>query len=307
MARTRFKAQLVIDPETGRPPEDVRGQTALIAEQGTSTPLELTYDMAGLRPMTNPVQITPEITTPEFYTDEGITEADVVSGVYRIGIDSLAAVRQVATEARDAARAAATSAAAAAGLVGAPADLAIAAALAAVGSHSREQVRQIVTSLGGGTTGGTLEAGSVDFEELNPTLQSAIRQAQAALDEEGVQDAVAAMLVSAVGGNVTPVYDDATGTIALTAEGGTGTGVGEGTFAGGTVRAVYDAGTGTTALSGGDVGWIRWEASGAHPARPTDNPATLVMWFGPLPAPPVVASGTGGRHAHDVYYEMVTA
>lgn len=52
------------------------------------------------------------------------------------------------------------------------------------------------------------------------------------------------------------------------------------------------------------VTWVRW-TSGPPPARPTADASVLVLWLGVGAPPPVVASGTTGRHAHDVFMQLV--
>lgn len=66
-----------------------------------------------------------------------------------------------------------------------------------------------------------------------------------------------------------------------------------------------DQAEGGGSTTGGSVQWVRW-TSGTAPTRPTADPAVLVMWIGPLPEPPLVATGTAGRHEHDIFMQLVS-
>lgn len=172
MARTRMRAMLVIDPTTGQPPEDWRGRSVLVAAEGTSTPLQLTYDRDGLLPMPNPVQITPQITTPQMYLDDGILTADLVSGSQRIGIESAQASTEAALAALALARAASLAAAQSASLVNAPPDSVIAQLLAAPDSQTRLMLTAILLQSGGGAGGG----GSVDEPAVRAIVNDALAE-----------------------------------------------------------------------------------------------------------------------------------
>jgi hypothetical protein len=47
-------------------------------------------------------------------------------------------------------------------------------------------------------------------------------------------------------------------------------------------------------LQAGDVRFVKKNPDGTWPARPTSRADVLVIWDGPDPSPPIVASGTGG-------------
>lgn len=153
MARTRIKAMLVIDPATGLPPEDWRGLSVLVAAEGTSTALHLTYDRDGLLPMPNPVTITPQITTPQMYLDEGVLTADLVSGTQRIGVESAQAANEAAQGALALARDAALAAAQAVSLINAPPDVVVAQLLQSTNSQTRAMVNSLIIAAGGGGSG----------------------------------------------------------------------------------------------------------------------------------------------------------
>ncbi len=90
--------------------------------------------------------------------------------------------------------------------------------------------------------------------------------------EERVQDVVGATLVA--GSNTTVNYNDAAGTVTISATGGGAS----------PTYANLPAGTTLTVTKSG----------GTWPARPTSRNDIVVQWKGPDPSPSIVSSGTGG-------------
>lgn len=108
----RFTPMLVIDPTTGLPLTQVRGEQGTVVEEGTDTALTLTEDEAGTIPMANPVSVTEHGFTPQFWVQEEVTRADLVSGSWRSPLVSFSSVEEKVEQARQAAVAAAADVAA---------------------------------------------------------------------------------------------------------------------------------------------------------------------------------------------------
>lgn len=48
------------------------------------------------------------------------------------------------------------------------------------------------------------------------------------------------------------------------------------------------------------------KASGTWPARPTTRADLFCIWVGPVPAPAIVSSGTGGMYPNDLHISTVS-
>lgn len=62
-------------------------------------------------------------------------------------------------------------------------------------------------------------------------------------------------------------------------------------------------GTGGTTLTAGMVGFVRQNADGTWPTRPTSLSSVLVIWVGLSTWPAIVASGVNGPHSGDIFLE----
>lgn len=62
-------------------------------------------------------------------------------------------------------------------------------------------------------------------------------------------------------------------------------------------------GTGSSGLQAGQVGFVRQNADGSWPTRPTSLTSVLVMWVGVTTWPAIVSSGVNGPHVGDIFVE----
>lgn len=60
---------------------------------------------------------------------------------------------------------------------------------------------------------------------------------------------------------------------------------------------------GTTSFLPGTVGFVRQDAQGNWPVRPTDSDDVLILWVGIDGLPAIVSSGVNGPHVGDVFIE----
>lgn len=104
-----FLPMLVVDPTTGLPLPEVRGEQVTIVAEGTDTPLTLTEDKAGTIPIANPVTVTGQGFTPAFWVQEDVTRAEAVSAIYRSPLWSPTALESAAIAAQAAAQTAAAN------------------------------------------------------------------------------------------------------------------------------------------------------------------------------------------------------